>query len=156
MAQADNPPETARCVVCGRPYVGRSRPFWVADELGVIVGTAHGSCRRPGRYPALPVGRPLEEARRWAWTSARVRQRRPDPRRIEGLAELLLDHAEGPTERLTAALAADQAHLLEWWQNPQGMALTAEQAAAISARYGALIEEYRAWHAATYGEGATG
>lgn len=154
-------PDVTRCLLCGRAYAGTSsKPRWVSDGDGRVVGTLHASC-----YPRIEHGlafvgsmdESLDRARRFAWVRLRwIRRDGPVEWGVLERAENLLDLATGTAEDLTATLNAAQAERLAWWQEHEPWRkelLTPTDAGEVVVRYGELVAEYRAWHEAIYGAG---
>jgi hypothetical protein len=135
--------DTTTCIVCGRPYNRSSHPFWVADERGVLLGTAHAS--HWSGYPPRPnatlrkvcaAEHGIAAARFVAWHDATYDVHDPAYDLLAATLVFGEPPQDAPSER--------QADYLAHWSSP-GNSYGPRGAEAAWSRYRELVAEYRAW-----------
>lgn len=130
--------DTTHCVVCKRAFGRNSKPVWMGNRTGTIVGMAHSGCSWPQDRSLQYVASqstPLDAARFRAWFNAR-------PERMPQIA--IIVGTEAPQD----APSAEQQRLLDYWEQ-HGTPIMGVNAEAAWRFYTELVAEYRAWLATT-------
>lgn len=134
----------AGCLICGRRYIGRSKPQWAFAHDGRLVGTVHTSCSvAKNLYWTANGSQSVEDARHfvWLWKVAWEGDRQAYEHTDQQMARILLSHGHDAT------INDRQTELLDWWLWQGPMNLGEDRRAGILRAYEQLLAEYREWRA---------